>query len=150
MEIKESSKEIWLTEKESHNLPCDVSLTGQCPNVKFTWHVLKESSYEWLDLGSGSLKYSVMNQGALEVKSFDVSDSGIYYCGVAGNHKRIIGNGTVVTVTGGRRFAIKVKCDCIQRGNKLCCLLFVCVASGLLCLYLWYETELKQWNRNGK
>lgn len=103
MEIKESRKEIWLTEEESHKLPCDVSVTKQCTEMEFTWHILKESSYEWLNLSSGSSKYSVVNEGALEVKSFDVSDSGIYYCGVAGKEKAIIGNGTVVMVTGKRR-----------------------------------------------
>lgn len=117
MEIKESSKEIWLTEKKSHSLPCDVSVNGQCTNVKFTWHVIRESSYEWLDLDSGSLKYSIMKEGALKVKSFDISDSGIYYCGVAEEHIQIVGNGTAVTVTGKKRFAIKVKYNCIHGGK---------------------------------
>ncbi|XP_041942062.1 uncharacterized protein si:ch211-139g16.8 isoform X2 [Alosa sapidissima] len=102
MEVKEKSiTEIWLMEEESHSIPCDVSVT-QCPGgVDFSWHVFRKSSYEWLNLDAGSSKFSVLNEGALEVKSFHVVDSGIYHCGVEYHRtgKQIIGNGTVVTVT---------------------------------------------------
>ncbi|KAL2100910.1 hypothetical protein ACEWY4_002671 [Coilia grayii] len=103
---KQTSAEIWPVEHSSVHIFCDVSV-AQCQGkekLQFTWHVLRKSSSEPLIVDPGSPKYSVLQKGDLEVKSFHANDSGIYFCGVTvGDQGRkgqqMIGHGTVVTVT---------------------------------------------------
>ena len=111
LEVKEPSEEIRQKEQSTFHIPCDVSV-AQCHDegaLQFTWHVFRKSSSEQLDLVSGSSKYSLLKEGTLAVKSFQVADSGIYNCGVSirdhvGTGAQVIGNGTVVAATGERRF----------------------------------------------
>lgn len=131
LEVKEPSEEIRQKEQSTFHIPCDVSV-AQCHDkgaLQFTWHVFRKSSSEQLDLVSGSSKYSLLKEGTLAVKSFQVADSGIYHCGVSirdhvGTGAQVIGNGTVVAATGERRFMGSMAVSREEREIEFFCLVF--------------------------
>lgn len=93
----QQTQKIWRKTGGSVNLSCIISVCSS-DKIEYKWFVFKEDRHFALN-SSGTYSLNAEN---LTIKSLNIADSGIYYCGTGKTKccNPLVGLGTTLVVTG--------------------------------------------------